>query len=70
MNIIVVLLLFAGMALVMQGVYDEKVKALEKNVRVEYRFLPRTLYEEQMAHSDLLGKFKTLFDEGGARKAV
>lgn len=63
MQSFVVLLLFVGMALVMHGIYEEKLKAAERNVRVEYRFLPRTLYEEQMAQTDLAGRFQGMFDQ-------
>lgn len=63
MHSFVVLMLFVGMALVMHGIYEEKLKAAERNVRVEYRFLPRTLYEEQMAQTDLSGKFRGMFDK-------
>lgn len=62
MQTFVVLLLFVGMALVMHGIYEEKVAALERNVRVEYRFLPRTVYDEQLAQADVAGKFKNMFD--------
>ena len=80
MNAAVVLVLFVGMALVMHGIYEDKVRRLERNVRVEYRFVPRTLYEEQMASADLVGKFGSMFsraepwladrtDAGGGGKA-
>jgi hypothetical protein len=62
MQTIVVLLMFIGMALVMHGIYDEKQRALEENVRVEYRFLPRTLYDEQLSQTDMAGTFKGMFD--------
>lgn len=62
MNAVVMLLLFAGMALVMHGVYEERVRRVEQDVRVEYRFLPRTLYEEQVADADVAGKFRGMFD--------
>jgi hypothetical protein len=56
MRIVVILMLFVGMAMVIHSVYEEKLERAQRNVRVEYRFLPRTLYEEQMAQSaDLLG---------------
>ncbi len=63
MKIFVVLILFVGMAMIIHGVYEEKYKELEKNVRVEYRFLPRTLYEEQLGNEDpnLTGKFSNMF---------
>lgn len=62
MQTLVVVLLFIGMALVMHGIYDEKQRAHEDNVRVEYRFLPRTLYDEQLAQADTAGVFKNMFD--------
>jgi hypothetical protein len=63
MKSFVVLLLFVGMALVIHGIYEEKFKRLEKNVRVEYRFIPRTFYDEQLAQTDLMGKFKNMFEK-------
>jgi hypothetical protein len=62
MNSLVVLLLFVGMALVMHGVYEEKLQHARSATRVEYRFLPRTLYEEQMERVDLVGKMGHMFD--------
>jgi hypothetical protein len=59
---LVVLLLFAGMVMVMHGIYAEKLRDAQRDVRVEYRFIPRTLYEEQMAQTDLLGTFNNMFD--------
>lgn len=63
MRSFVLLALFVGLALVMHGIYEEKVARAEKDVRVEYRFIPRTLYEEQMATSDLAGQFKNMFEK-------
>jgi hypothetical protein len=65
MKVFIVLSLFVGMALVMHGIYDEKYKELQKNVRIEYRFLPRTLYEEQLGRSDpnLTAKFSKMFHD-------
>lgn len=62
MNPVVVLLLFAGFALVLHAVHEERVRRLEREVRVEYRFIPRTLYEDQMAQTDVAGRFKGMFE--------
>ena len=61
MNSIVAMLMFVGLALVMHGIYEEKYKQIENNVRVEYRFIPRTFFDEQIAQTDLAGKFKNMF---------
>ena len=56
--------LFVGMLLVVHGIYDEKLRAAQRNVRVEYRFIPRTYYEEQLANAEgtLSDKFKSMFE--------
>jgi hypothetical protein len=59
---LIVLMLFAGMAIIVHSVYEEKLARAKRATKVEYRFLPRTLYEEQMSQSDVLGEFKTMFD--------
>jgi hypothetical protein len=50
--------------MVVHGVYDERFRALKDNVRVEYRFVPRTYYEEQMSNGDVGGTFKDMFEKG------
>jgi hypothetical protein len=62
MQSITVFILFVGVFLIVHGVYEEKFRSLEDNVRVEYRFLPRTYYEEQLANTDVSGKFKNMFE--------
>jgi hypothetical protein len=56
--------LFVGMLLVVHGIYEEKLQATKRNVRVEYRFVPRTFYEEQLANAEgsLSTKFKNMFE--------
>ena len=59
---LVYLVLFVGLALVMQGISDEKVARARRERRVEYRFIPRTLYEEQLGDADnVASKFKGMF---------
>ena len=57
--------LFVGMFLVVHGIYEEKFQALKRNVKIEYRFVPRTFYEEQLmdANGSLSDKFKNIFAE-------
>lgn len=66
MQSVVVVLLFIGLILVMQGVFEERVAAATRDVKVEYRFVPRTYYEEQLAGNDLSPSIKTLFTSGSA----
>jgi hypothetical protein len=51
------------MVLIIHGIYDQKYADLEKNMRVEYRFIPRTYYEEQLANSTVTSNFKNMFSK-------
>lgn len=63
MKALVILLLFTGMVIVLHSIYDEKLKRAQKQVKVEYRFLPRTLYEEQLSNTDVVGQFQSMFSK-------
>lgn len=55
--------LFVGMLLIVHGIYEEKMQALQRNVKVEYRFIPRTYYEEQLMNAEgtLSNTFRSMF---------
>lgn len=63
MQSLVVLLLFVGIVMVMHGMYEERLAVAERTAKVEYRFVPRTLYEEQMESTSVSGKFKNMFQQ-------
>ena len=46
MKLLVILLLFVGMFMVTHGIYQEKFEQLKKDVRVQYKFIPRTYFDE------------------------
>jgi hypothetical protein len=63
MKSIAMFLLFVGILLIVNGIYEQKYQSLKKNVKVEYRFIPRTFYEEQLAeNSNVTSNFKNMFD--------
>jgi hypothetical protein len=63
MKLIILLTLFSGILFVIHGIYEEKIKNLEKEVKVEYRFIPRSYYDEQLFSNQFSSKFSNLFDE-------
>ena len=63
MKLLILLTLFFGIILVIHGIYEEKIKALKKEVKVEYRFIPRSYYDEQIFSNEFSSKFSNLFDE-------
>jgi hypothetical protein len=63
MKSVIFFLFFAGMILIIHGIYDQKYKELNDNMRVEYRFIPRTYYEEQLGNSTVSSNFKNMFNK-------
>ena len=45
---IVMLVIFLGLFLIMNGVYEQRLKSIENNPKIVYKFIPRTYYEEQL----------------------
>ena len=62
MKTVVVLILFIGMFFIVQGVYEQKLKESIENKKVEYKFIPRTYYEEQLESSELTSKVGKLYE--------
>jgi hypothetical protein len=64
MKSIAMFLLFVGVLLIINGIYEQKYQSLKKNVRVEYRFIPRTYYEEQLAeNANVTANFANMFQK-------
>ena len=57
-----VLCLFIGMFMLVSGIYEEKLKHVKQLVRTEYRFVPRTLYDEVLSNNDVNSIYKNYFD--------
>ena len=49
---IIMFLFFTAAFLVITGIYEQKLSAAEENRKIEYRFIPRTFYEEQLAKTN------------------
>jgi len=63
MQLINISLFVVGMYMVIQGIFDEKYDALLNNQKVEYRFVPRSYYEEQMFNKQFTDQLAPIFDE-------
>ena len=63
MKLLILLMFFFGIILILNGIHEDKIKEAEKNVKIQYRFVPRSYYDEQVFSSQFESKFSTLFDE-------
>lgn len=55
-------MLFTGLFLITHGIYNKKVEEIKKNSKIKYKFIPRTLYEEQLSDPDIFHKFGGMFN--------
>lgn len=64
MKSIILFLFFLGVMFLIHGIYDQKYKSLKDNIRVEYRFIPRTFYEEQLQENpNVANTYKNMFQK-------
>jgi hypothetical protein len=63
MKTLIYLLLFVGTLMIVHGIYEEKYDQLKKDVRVKYKFIPRTYYDEFLMHDNYTSKVASaMFD--------
>jgi hypothetical protein len=63
MKLLILITLFAGILFFMYGYYEDKFYKMQKETKVEYRFIPRSYYDEQIFSNQFESKFSNLFDE-------
>lgn len=63
MRSVIIFLFCVGIFMIIHSIYEQKYQALKSNVRVEYRFIPRTYYEEQLANTPVTSMYKNMFDK-------
>ena len=57
------LILIVGIVFVTVGYMDNKVKQTKSEKKIEYRFVPRSIYDEQIKPTDLNDTFSTMFSD-------
>lgn len=62
MKAIVLLLLVTGIVLTALGYQKKIIKNMETKTIVEYRFIPRSIYEEQFGQTNLEHSFQDMFE--------
>jgi hypothetical protein len=62
MKPVMVFLLFMGMFMIVSGVYEQKFQKMDKLVKTEYKFVPRSMYEDALATPDLTALYSANFD--------
>lgn len=64
MKSVILFIFFLGVIMFIHGIYEQKYQMMKENIRVEYRFIPRTYYEEQLAQNPMVASnFKNIFQK-------
>lgn len=53
--------LMVGIIMITVGYMDNKVKEVKQEKKIEYRFVPRTIYDDQIKPVNLSDTFSTMF---------
>ena len=61
MKSFVLFIFFLGLLIIIHSIYEQKFENLKANKRVEYRFVPKTYYEEQIGGMPVSSMFKNMF---------
>lgn len=62
MKSFIILLFVVGVVMLTIGYQKEMLSKAEVKERVEYRFIPRSIYEEQFGKVDLTRSFRDMFE--------
>lgn len=62
MKSVIILLFVIGVVMLSLGYQKELLSKTEVKERVEYRFIPRSIYEEQFGKVDLTQSFRDMFN--------
>jgi hypothetical protein len=68
MKLLATLFLFIGIILVIYGVYENKIQKLKEKVKIEYRFIPRSYYDEQIFTNNFESKFQNIFENNNIQQ--
>lgn len=62
MQSIIIILLIIGIIMVIDGIYREEITKLKQEKKIEYKFIPRSMYEDALYSDNLKGKYANIFD--------
>ena len=74
MRILLTVIFVIGLLFVVSGIYEQKVLDALASKRIEYRFIPRTMFEEQMDSTSVTSATQQMFRDAplitGGRQAT
>lgn len=56
-------ILMIGIIMITVGYMDNKIKEVKQEKKIEYRFVPRTIYDDQIKPVNLSDTFSSMFSD-------
>jgi len=63
MKSLVIVLLVLGLIMMTLGYQKKLIQNMETKTVIEYRFIPRSIYEDQFGPANLEGSFQDMFEK-------
>lgn len=63
MQSIIIILLIVGIVMVIDGIYREEIMKLKEEKKIEYKFIPRSMYEDALYSNNLKQNYEHIFTE-------
>tara|TARA_Y100000994_G_C15501923_1_gene363870 strand:+ start:249 stop:473 length:225 start_codon:yes stop_codon:yes gene_type:complete len=60
---ILIVILLIGIIMVIDGIYREEITRLKNNKQIEYKFIPRNMYEDSIFFSPHKSTYEQLFEK-------
>jgi hypothetical protein len=54
--------LFISIIMIIDGIYNDEIKRLKKDVKIEYKFIPRSSYEDDNIYNNKNQVYSSMFD--------
>ena len=56
-------MLIIGIIMVVDGIYREEINKLKKDKKIEYKFIPRTTYNDMLFHKHTNPQYDNVFEQ-------
>ena len=60
---ILFLFLFIGMVMIIDGIYREEIEKLKNNKEIQYKFIPRTTYNDMLFYKHTTPQYDNIFKD-------
>ncbi|QOI90153.1 hypothetical protein QKU58_gp015 [Pyramimonas orientalis virus] len=60
---ILFLFLFIGIVMIVDGIYKEEIVKLKNEKKIEYKFIPRTMYDDMLFYKHTTPQYENIFTE-------